>query len=179
MDKKKSAKTYLKESAIELLSKGRVDNISVKDIAENCGVSTRTFYNYFKDKNDLFLSIYTEDLEDFYQAHKETLTFRPFLYHTGEVLWEYRDFFQNFQAYTGQNNFRDSVYDPLMSYYERIIRECFHDEVTEELHAALMFFVHGMIGYVSWYYNQPQFQPLDEGIAIFAENMPEKLKKYL
>lgn len=179
MQKKKSAKEYLAESAIELLSRGRVENISVRQIADNCGVSTRTFYNYFKDKNDLFLYVYTSDLEEFFQKNKEHLTFEPFMYHTGEVLWEYQDFFKNFQAYTGQNNFRDSVYDPLMEYYEKIITECFHDEVTKDLHESLMFFVHGMIGYVYWYYSQPQLQPVAEGIAVFVRNCPEPLKKYI
>lgn len=178
MEKKKSAKEYLMESAIELLSKSRVENISVRDIADNCGVSTRTFYNYFRDKHDLFLSIYTSDLEDFFQKNKEGLTFYPFMWHTGEVLWEYKEFFKNFQAYMGQNNFRDSVFDPLMEYYERIITECFHEEVTPEVHAALMFFVHGMIGYVYWYYSQPELQSLEEGIPFFRENAPEILKKY-
>lgn len=179
MEKKKSAKQLLMESAIELLSKGRVENISVRDIADNCGVSTRTFYNYFKDKHDLFLSIYTSDLEAFFQANKEGLTFYPFMKHTGDVLWEYKEFFKNFQAYIGQNNFRDSVYDPLMTYYERIITECFHDEVTPEVHSALMLFVHGMIGYVYWYYSQPDLQPVDIAMPIFQANAPAVLQKYM
>lgn len=179
MEKKKTAREYLMESAIELLSKGRVENISVRDIAANCGVSTRTFYNYFKDKQDLFLYIYTSDLEEFYQNNKEGLTFRPFIQHTGEILWQYREFFRNFQAYIGQNNFRDSVFEPLMGYYERIIRECFHDDISDETHHALMLFVHGMVGYVDWYYRQPELRPLDESVAFFARNCPEVLKKYI
>ena len=179
MEKKKTAKEYLVESAVELLSKGRVEKITVTDICENCGVSTRTFYNYFKDKIDLFLYIYVDDLESFFNKNKDGLTFHPFLRHTGEVLWEYRDFFQNFQAYTGQNNFRDSVFEPLMTYYERIIAECFGDPITNDIHEALTLFVHGMIGYVSWYYSQPVFQPLDDAVRVFETNMPELLKKYL
>lgn len=179
MIRKKSAKEYLAESAIDLLSHGDVESISVSDIARNCGVSTRTFYNHFRDKHDLFLYIYTRELERFYQANQDHLTFRPFMFRTGQILWDYKDFFQNFQKYTGQNNFRDSVYQPLMDYYERIVRECFHDTVTKDTKDALSFWVNGMIGYVSRAYGMPVLESYEEACKKFAKYIPEQLKKYL
>ena len=42
-----------------------------------------------------------------------------------------------------------------------------------------MFFVHGMIGYVYWYYSQPELQSLEEGLPLFRACIPDILKKYL
>lgn len=179
MDKKKSAKEYLAESAIELLSHGDVDSVTVSDIANNCGVSTRTFYNYFRDKHDLFLYIYTRELEQYFQANKEGLGFHQFMLWTGAILWEYKDFFDNFQRYTGQNNFRDSVFQPLCDYYERIVRECFHEPVTKDIHDAIDFWVNGMVSYVSRAYGKPVLEPYEPACEKFARYMPEQLKKYL
>lgn len=179
MDKKKSAKEYLAESAIELLSHGDVDSITVSDISNNCGVSTRTFYNYFRDKHDLFLYIYTRELERYFQEHKEGLRFYRFMLWTGAILWEYKDFFINFHKYTGQNNFRDSVFQPLCDYYERIVRECFHDEVTEDIHYAINFWVNGMVSYVDQAYNEPELEPYKPACKRFARYIPEPIKKYL
>lgn len=179
MIKKKTAKEYLAESAIELLSHGDVESISVSDIANHCGVSTRTFYNHFRDKHDLFLYIYTRELERFFAANQGHVTFRPFVFRSGQILFDYKDFFQNFQKYTGQNNFRDSVYQPLMDSYERIIREEFHDTVTKDLHDALSFWVNGMIGYVSRAYGEPVLEPYEDACEKFVRYMPEILKKYL
>lgn len=51
--KRKTAKEILAESFRELAEKKKVDKITVRDIAENCGYSTTTFYRHFKDKYDL------------------------------------------------------------------------------------------------------------------------------
>lgn len=179
MEKKKSTKDYLASSAIELLSRRDVESISVKEIAENCGVSTRTFYNHFRDKYDLFLYVYTREMERFFQNNKDHLTFRPFVFWTGQLLFDYKDFFNNFQKYIGQNNFRDSVYQPLMDYYEKIIRECFHEEVTEDIRDALSFWINGMIGYVGRAYTDPVMEPYDSACEKFARYIPEQLKQYL
>lgn len=85
------------ESAAELLSQGGVDSVSVVDIANSAGVSTRTFYNHFRDKYDLFLHLYTSDLERFYQEHRGHLTFRPFVLKSGQILWDHQEMFARYQ----------------------------------------------------------------------------------
>lgn len=179
MERKKSAKEYLMESAVELLSHSDVQTISVVDIAKNAGVSTRTFYNYFQDKHELFLSIYTSELERFYREHDGRLTFRPFVLKSGQILWDHQDVFRRYQKYSGQNSFRDSAYQPLMHYYSLIITDCFHDKVTKDTHDALSFWVHGMIGYVSWSFTLAELEPYMEACEKFMRYMPDQLKRYL
>ena len=57
--KRKTAKEILADSFRELAMQKTVDKITVKDITENCGYSTATFYHQFKDKHDLIAWDYT------------------------------------------------------------------------------------------------------------------------
>ena len=57
--KRKTAKQILAESFRELAKEKNIDKITVKDITENCGYSTATFYRQFKDKYDLIAWAYT------------------------------------------------------------------------------------------------------------------------
>lgn len=60
--KRKTAKEILAESFIELAQAKKIDKITVKDITENCGYSSATFYRQFRDKYDLIAWSYTQDL---------------------------------------------------------------------------------------------------------------------
>ena len=51
--KRKTAKEILAESFRELADEKPVDAITVREITDNCGYSTATFYRQFKDKYDL------------------------------------------------------------------------------------------------------------------------------
>ena len=57
--KRKNAKEILAESFQELAREKKIDKITVKEIADNCGYSTVTFYRQFKDKYDLIAWDYT------------------------------------------------------------------------------------------------------------------------
>ena len=60
--KRKTAKEILAESFKELAQTKKIDKITVKDITENCGYSSATFYRQFKDKYDLIAWSYTQDI---------------------------------------------------------------------------------------------------------------------
>lgn len=179
LEKKYSSRDYLIQSALDLLSRKSIENICIKDITDNCGLSTRTFYNHFKDKFDLFLTVYTSQLERFLEESEEPVTFRPFVYYTGQLLWDHPDFYRNYHAYTGQNDFRNSVAPPLIACYEKIITDYFHDPIDAGIHEAVRFFVLGMIAYVDWSFQNPELEPLDKATNLFCACAPRSLEKYL
>lgn len=65
MQKKRSTKELIHASVLELLENRSVAKITVKDIAENCGITPRTFYHYYPDKNAAINAIYTEHMTKF------------------------------------------------------------------------------------------------------------------
>ena len=54
-----TARQYFEESLQELIEYKPFERITVREIAGNCGMTTRTFYNYFQDKYDLILWTYS------------------------------------------------------------------------------------------------------------------------
>lgn len=60
--KRQSAKELLAASFRELAEKKAIDKITVREIAENCGYSSATFYRQFRDKYDLIAWDYTRDM---------------------------------------------------------------------------------------------------------------------
>ena len=52
------------EAASEIFSKQGYHNTQVMDIARSAGISAGTFYNYFKDKRDIFERITKDNLEN-------------------------------------------------------------------------------------------------------------------
>lgn len=60
--KRKTAKEILADAFREVAQSKDVDKITVRDIVENCGYSTATFYRQFKDKFDLIVWAYTRNV---------------------------------------------------------------------------------------------------------------------
>ena len=61
--KRKTAKEILADSFRELAEAKAIDKITIKDITDNCGYSSATFYRQFRDKYDLIAWAYSRDLE--------------------------------------------------------------------------------------------------------------------
>ena len=56
MIERQTTKDVIIASLRELTATKPIDDVSVSDIIENCGISRRTFYNHFRDKQDLVLA---------------------------------------------------------------------------------------------------------------------------
>ncbi|PTO34196.1 TetR/AcrR family transcriptional regulator [Enterococcus mundtii] len=56
-------KKIIENAFLRLLQERSYEQITVSTIVENAFVSRTTFYNYFKNKDDVLLSV----LDDFYQ----------------------------------------------------------------------------------------------------------------
>src|SRR6266567_2032644 len=52
------------ESAVTLFARDGYDNVSAEDIAEQAGISLRTFYRYFSAKDDVLSPIVTQATDD-------------------------------------------------------------------------------------------------------------------
>ena len=56
--KEQETKKLIADSLYELAMTAPLDKITVKQISEKAGVTSQTFYNHFKDKYDLILSVH-------------------------------------------------------------------------------------------------------------------------
>jgi AcrR family transcriptional regulator len=71
--KKERTRRDLQQAAIELFAEKGYDHVTVADIADRAEISPRTFYRYYKSKDDLVLS----PLEGSLAAYREILADRP------------------------------------------------------------------------------------------------------
>lgn len=176
---KKTSKELLADSFSELLKSKPFDKITVNEIASNCNLAKRTFYYYFNDKYDLALWLYIHQLDQYCDQNRETVTFYRFLRHSAEVIWKDRFLIQNLIRYSGQNNFRQSVYTPLVDRYLHIIQHNYGDQITPDIQEAVHFFVGGMIAYVEHDLNKRAETPPEQAVALFTACIPRTLEKYL
>ena len=175
---KKDSKQLLTESILELLSTNPLEKISITDIVRNCGVSKRTFYNYYKDKYDLANSVYLYLVADYYSRHREKISFRELLFYTAQCVMDHIDFFTHIISYQGQNNFRLYVADPLCELYVQLIEEQYAETLDPAHQKSLRFFVIGTVGFVEERIATKDYIDPNEIVAFFELCCPAWMGKY-
>ncbi len=93
-------------SLLDLLNRETIDVISVRQITDNCGLPSRTFYNHFRDKFDLMDFLYFISSEQcWFRDGKVCVLSEAYTRHL-----EYRQLpanvFRNMYHYVGQNDIR-------------------------------------------------------------------------
>ncbi len=107
-----SAKEKLIIGFRHLVLKKNFEKLTVAEICEQANVSRKTFYTYFKDKNDIIEQIVRHsltqpfaELRKLYAMHELAPTFiMEWLY---QQIYEDRDFYSEISRFTGQNSFEE------------------------------------------------------------------------
>ena len=104
MVKRLVGKELIEQSLIELLEHKSIEDITVTEIAKNCGISPRAFYNHFKDKHEVVSSIYIRHMTPYLNA-----PLNEWYEQLGNFFLLYNHFMENTLCYTGQNNLGDTI----------------------------------------------------------------------
>lgn len=176
---KKSSKELLADSMMDLLQTESFEKITVSQITENCGIAKRTFYYHFRDKYELALWLYIHQLDVYYEKNRGNVTFRGFLTYSANIIWNDRYLIRKIIQYSGQNDFRHSVFQPLIDRYLYMIEHDYHEPVTDEIRDAVAFYVGGMITYVERGLSGQEIPTPECSVRIFESCIPEQLRHYL
>lgn len=146
---KEAFKTALKELLVEY----PFTKISVKDIANHCGLSRNSFYYHFTDKYELVNWIFYSDMIKNVNTFQDPAKLTESFVSVCKCIYEEREFYLSCFQYTGQN----SLYETLHSlYFElwklnldmRYIES--HIKLTEEeLELMANFNSHALVGIIS------------------------------
>lgn len=178
MIKKKSVRELLGESLTELLKSKPFEKITVNEIADNCGVGRRTFYNNFTDKHDLATWLYMRQLNEFvFSVERATLT--DFIRYTTEVVSKDLQVIKAIDKYRGQNNLRDSLAGPMADIYVKVIEKYYDVRVSAEMGQEIEFYVGGQIAYVARIIHRPEIPTSEEVTEFFIRCIPESLKQFI
>ena len=102
-------KKILANALLNLCQKQSLQSITVSQLLKETGVSRQTFYNHFKDKNDLIYYIYdTYIVPDFDESHMN-IDFYESLLQTFHNIKKYHKFMKQACQMEGQNCLKDYI----------------------------------------------------------------------
>lgn len=178
---RQTTKTLLAESFKELAKFKTVDKITIKELTKNCGLTTPTFYNHFRDKYDLMAWIYNQKIESSIKNFGRGDSFEDVICKWLEIALEDEEFFLNLlKNAVGQNSFRYATNDYAINLLEDWIktrREI--NELSPEISFCLRFFMRAVSEFVNdWALDKWDCSPRQMA-KFFVEAMPAPLKPLL
>lgn len=180
--KRKTAKELLAESFKELAENKNIDKITVKDITENCGYSSATFYRQFKDKYDLIAWAYTRDLENILDALEYSkASWKQVLTAAAKYYSEQKDYLANLLLHT-------NGYDSFVTHMTHINSEALRlrlakaagCQTPDEMTAMyIRVYCCGTVQLTcEWILGQYAASP-EELAQVYEDTLPEPLQRYL
>ncbi len=181
MIRKKTTKEILGESIRELAMQRSLDKISVKEIAENCGVTSATFYNHFRDKFDLIAWVLNSQTDAVYRNYADgNATWAQTIVTVVEILYSDRTFYRNAFANTaGQNSFVLSTHSYSIDLLTEIVRQKAGEQYSEDLAFFVEFYLRGTsVTVMEWIMEGCKIHP-SKLSEYFLQAMPVALQPYL
>ena len=159
----------------ECMKSTSVENITVKQITEECGLTRQTFYRNFLDKYDLINWYFDKLLVKSFEHMGEGKTVYDALVKKFTYIQEEQTFFAAAFRYDEQNSLRQHDFELILQFYENLIREKTGKVPGENVHYLLEMYCQSSIYMtVKWVTGGVTFTP--EGLAAtLVDGMPEKL----
>ncbi|MBR0413149.1 MAG: TetR/AcrR family transcriptional regulator C-terminal domain-containing protein [Eubacterium sp.] len=180
--KRKTAKEILAESFIELAQTKKIDKITVKDITENCGYSTATFYRQFRDKYDLIAWSYTQDIRGIVDKLEYTEgSWKNVLTQVAKYFEEQRDYLSNLLLHTsGYDSFVGNMtqihFERMRFLILKVTPDNKLDEITE---MYIRVYCYGTVHLTCEWILGKYKVSLNELTQVYVNTLPEPLNKYL
>lgn len=169
-------KEKLAESMEELLQKKSLEEITVQDISDNCGICRTTFYRHFRDKYDLIGYIYAGEnviLKEKFETTKSLFSgIKEYL----DFLYEKKVLSEKAFEYNGQNSPMDTIYECGVTSMREKISPLFGGEIPEDIEDSIDFYVSATTYLTKRWVMGGFKKSTDEMAKINFDNMPEKLR---
>lgn len=174
---KKSEKTKyrLARSMKECMKSTSVENITVKQITENCGLTRQTFYRNFLDKYDLINWYFDKLLVKSFEHMGQGKTVYDTLVKKFTYIQEEQTFFSASFRYDDQNSLRQHDFELILAFYENLICEKTGKVPEENIHYMLEMYCQSSIYMtVKWVTGEVTCTP-EELASMLVDGMPGKL----
>ena len=180
--KRKTAKDILAESFHELAGKKPVDKITVKEIVENCGYSTATFYRHFTDKYDLIAWYHASGTaEVMNKIGVDGYAWEQTLIEGARGFYEHKQYLANLFLHTsGMDSFVQYMteinYNALKKHVLEVTRRETLDEKTD---MYIRLYCMGTVSLTcEWILGKYEASP-DELAEVYKNSLPLPLHRYL
>ena len=175
MEKGEKSKYRLARAMKECMKSASVENITVRQITEQCGLTRQTFYRNFLDKYDLINWYFDKLLVKSFEHMGQGQTVYDALVKKFTYIQEEQTFFAAAFRYDSQNSLREHDFELILNFYENLIREKTGRKPEENVYYLLEMYCQSSIYMtVQWVLGELKCTP--EGLAkILVEGMPGKL----
>ena len=173
--KGEKTKYRLARSMKECMKTMSVDNITVKQITENCGVTRQTFYRNFMDKFDLINWYFDKLLAKSFEHMGMGKTVYDALVKKFTYIQEEHVFFAAAFKYDSQNSLRQHDFELILEFYSNLIFQKTGRRPDAETSFLLEMYCRGSIYMtVKWLLGGMKFPPVQLAKQLVL-GMPEKL----
>ena len=179
---KPTTKEFFAESLKELAAAKPVDRITIKEIAKNCGFTSKTFYNHFQDKYDLIEWIYSTAAEKImHKIDGENYTWRDSLADGWNYFKNNREFLKNLVANTsGQDSFINYVAQHNMKILSDYIKRSHNlEKLPPDVEIFVKVYCYGVVCTLCEILVKPLPLPAEEFVQTLEKSLPEPLKNFL
>ncbi|MBR1758008.1 MAG: TetR family transcriptional regulator [Lachnospiraceae bacterium] len=179
--RKKTSPQILASSLIELCETKPVDKITIKEIAENCGLSSQTFYNHFTDKYDLILWIHKKEGDELLRGMENgEYNFREMTIRNLKFYAEHANFMMNALSNThGKDSYRVASAENAIEMMEGFIKRHFWlREIPEKERVLLRMFIYASTEIYGYWVFEGMKIPVETLAAYIVSAMPVELRKY-
>ena len=180
--KRKTAKEILAESFMELAQTKAIDKITVKDITENCGYSSATFYRQFRDKYDLIAWSYTQDFRSIVEKLEYTEpSWIQVLTEVAAYYGKQRGYLSNLLLHTNGydsfvNNMTQINYERLRFLIEKVAPE---NRISEMTDMYIRAYCYGTVHLTCEWIRGKYKVSLDALTQVYINTLPKPLHQYL
>ncbi len=178
---KRDTRELIMNSFIELARTKGIDQLTVREISQNCGITPQTFYKYYSDKYDLVFSRYRNRVDKLFEE-----------YENGQMAWKemlklYIAGFRNNARFIAdaikKMNCQDSYIDRstayLVMHIKRILMERKQiDELPEEFDYLIGFYAGGITYAIGKWLERGMPISEDEFADHLLKSAPKKLIDY-
>ena len=178
---RKTTKELFAESLKELSTAKSIDKITIKEIAQNCGFTSKTFYNHFQDKYDLIAWIYSTQAEKiFNKLDGENYTWNNALADVLNYFLENKKFLRNLVLNTGgQDSFINYLANFSVKIFSKYIKHKQNlDKLSPDLEIFIKVYCYGVVCTLCEILNSPLPVPAEEFVNLLEKSLPEPLKKF-
>ena len=172
-----NVKQIIVDTIYELSREKPLSKVTVLDISKRSGISRQTFYNHFKDKNDLIRWVFICTLDRWDLVEKEG--YYAYLCDLYRKAQENGHFLRQACMLAGQNSLVEEIYIITYKYHRRhILMQLGEKQLPAQLEYALRFDAYGSTNcYIQWLVERMPITP--EDMALYAyESMPQIIRQY-
>lgn len=178
---RQTTKEILAESLKELSATKPIDKITIKEIAQNCGVTSKTFYNHFQDKYDLIAWIYSTAMEKiFSKIDGKNYTWKDTLTEGLNYFLDNKEFLKNLLEHTsGQDSFINYLSKFSVKIFSDYIKRSQNlEKIPQDLEILISVYCYGVVCTLCKFLISSVQISDKEFVKQLERALPEPLKKY-